>query len=61
MVLPLAQGTIQLKIGVFMQFTWSDFGALNKCLIESDGYLCIYNSENHIRKMSPKYPFDKII
>ena len=45
-----------------MNFIWSDFGVLNKCCVESDGYLYVYNSDNGYRKMSPKYlaVFDQI-
>ena len=38
-----------------MNFIWSDFGILNKCHIESDGYLYVHNTNNDFRKMSPKY------
>ena len=45
-----------------MNFIWSDFGVLDKCHIESDGYLYVHNTSNDFRKMSPKYQaiFDKI-
>ena len=38
-----------------MNFVWSEFGVLDHCILNKDGYLKIYNDKGEVRKMSPKY------
>ena len=38
-----------------MNFVWNEFGVLDHCILNKDGYLKIYNDKGEVRKMSPKY------
>ena len=47
--------TLRCEVVSMMNFTWTEFGVLDKCLLAEDGYLKIYNTKGEFRKMSPKY------